>query len=155
MSSHEHLWKKGFTKPNSTPVPNPFKIQRRRVKALSPNLSQQEKLQLKQQADQISQLGDNSNNIPIKPPNPTTVANPSLSKSGEVANQPTTLAADAVDIQADALEEQEQEETQERDEISLASASDGSASDGTRERQEIADSDAEEITEPQVNSVEN
>ena len=72
-----------------------------------------------------------------------------------MANQPTTLAADAVDIQADALEEQEQEETQERDEISLASASDGSASDGTRERQEIADSDAEEITEPQVNSVEN
>ncbi|MEQ8385235.1 MAG: hypothetical protein RH949_23015 [Coleofasciculus sp. A1-SPW-01] len=155
MSSHEHLWKKGFSKPNSTPVPNPFKIQRRRVKALSPNLSQQEKLQLKQQADQISQLGYNTQNIPTRVPDTTTVANPSQSKSGEVTHQPTTPAADAVDIQADALEEQEQEETQERDEISLASASDGSASDGTIQRQEISDSEAKEIPEPQVNSVEN
>ncbi|MEQ8961123.1 MAG: DUF4157 domain-containing protein [Coleofasciculus sp. C2-GNP5-27] len=155
MSSHEHLWKKGFSKPNSTPVPNPFKIQRRRVKALSPNLSQKEKLQLKQQADQISQLGYNTQNIPTRAPDPTTVANPSQSKSGEVTHQPTTPAADAVDIQADALEEQEQEETQERDEISLAAASDGSASDDTIQRQEISDSEAEEITEPQVNNVEN
>jgi len=155
MSSHEHLWKKGFSKPNSTPVPNPFKIQRRRAKALPPPLSQQEKLQLKQQADQISQLGYNSHNIPIQAPNPTTVANPSQSKSGEVANQPTTPAADTVDIQADALDEQDQEETKERDEISLAAASDGSASDDTIQRQEISDSEAEEIPEPQVNSVEN
>ncbi|MFP4124313.1 MAG: hypothetical protein ACLFWI_25610, partial [Coleofasciculus sp.] len=155
MSSHEHLWKKGFSKPNSTPVPNPFKIQRRRVKALSPNLSQKEKLQLKQQADQISQLGYNTQNIPTRAPDPTTVANPSQSKSGEVTHQQTTPAADAVDIQADALDQQDQEETNERDEISLASASDGSASDDTRERQEISDSEAEEIAEPQVNSVEN
>ncbi|MFP4101711.1 eCIS core domain-containing protein [Coleofasciculus sp.] len=155
MSSHEHLWKKGFSKPNSTPVPNPFKIQRRRVKALSPNLSQKEKLQLKQQADQISQLGYNTQNIPINAPDPTTVANPSQSKSGEVTHQQTTPAADAVDIQADALDEQDQEETNERDEISLAAASDGSASDDTRERQEISDSETEGIAEPQVNSVEN
>ncbi|MFP4412944.1 hypothetical protein, partial [Coleofasciculus sp.] len=155
MSSHEHLWKKGFSKPNSTPVSNPFKIQRRRVKALSPNLSQKEKLQLKQQADQISQLGYNTQNIPTRAPDPTTVANPSQSKSGEVTHQQTTPAADAVDIQADALDQQDQEETNERDEISLASASDGSASDDTRERQEISDSEAEEIAEPQVNSVEN
>ncbi len=155
MSSHEHLWKKGFLSPNSTPVSNPFKIQRRRVKALSPNLSPKQKLQLKQQADQISQLGYNSHNIPIQAPNPTTVANPSQSKSGEVTHQPTTPAVDAVDIQADALDEQDQEQTNERDEISLAAASDGSASDDTRERQEISDSEAEEIVEPQVNSVEN
>ncbi|MEQ8465610.1 eCIS core domain-containing protein [Coleofasciculus sp. E1-EBD-02] len=156
MSSHEHLWKKGFSKPNSTPVPNPFKIQRRRVKPLPPPLSQQETLQLKQQADQISQLGYNSHNIPIQAPNPTAVANPSPSKSGEVANQPTTPAADAVEIQADALDEQEdQEETKERDEISLAAASDGSASDESIQRQEISDSEADEIPEPQVNSVEN
>ncbi|MEQ8756593.1 MAG: DUF4157 domain-containing protein [Coleofasciculus sp. G1-WW12-02] len=155
MSSHEHLWKKGFIKPNSTPVPNPFKIQRRLVKALPPPLSQKETLQLKRQADQISQLGYNSHNIPIKAPNPTTASNPSPSKSGEVANQPTTPATDAVDIQADALDEQDQEETKEHDEISLAAASDGSASDDTRERQEISDSEAEGIAEAQVNSVEN
>ncbi|MFP5272431.1 eCIS core domain-containing protein [Coleofasciculus sp.] len=155
MSSHEHLWKKGFIKPNSTPVPNPFKTQRRRVKALPPPLSQKETLQLKRQADQISQLGYNSHNIPITAQNPTTVANPSSSKSGEVANQPTTPAADAVDIQTDALDEQDQEETKEREEISLAAASDDSASDDTRERQEISDSEAEGIAEPQVNSVEN
>ncbi len=157
MSSHEHLWKKGFSKPNSTPVPNPFKIQRRRVKALSPNLSPQEKLQLKQQADQISQLGYNSLNIPIKAPDPTTTqAIPSQPNSGEVTNQPTTPAADAVDVQADGLDDlDDQEQTNERDEISLASASDGSASDGSIQRQEISDSEAEEIAEPQVNSVEN
>ncbi len=76
MSSHEHLWKKGFSKPNSTPVPNPFKIQRRRAKVLSPTLSPQEKLQLKQQADQISQLGYNSQKIPIQAPAPTAEASP-------------------------------------------------------------------------------
>ncbi|MEQ9668819.1 eCIS core domain-containing protein [Coleofasciculus sp. G2-EDA-02] len=155
MSSHEHLWKKGLSKPNSTPVPNPFKIQRRRVKALPPPLSQKETLQLKRQADQISQLGYNSHNIPITAPNPKTVANPSSSKSSDVANQPTTPAADAVDIQTDALDEQDQEETKEGEEISLAAASDGFASDGTRERQEISDSEAEGIAESQVNSVEN
>jgi len=157
MSSHEHLWKKGFSKPNSTPVPNPFKIQRRRVKALSPPLSQKEKLQLKQQADQISQLGYNSLNIPIKAPDPTTTqAIPSQPNSGEVTNQPTTPAADAVDIQADGLDDlDDQDETNERDEISLASASNSSASDGSIQRQEISDSEAEEIAEPQVNSVEN
>ncbi|EDX77567.1 hypothetical protein MC7420_2891 [Coleofasciculus chthonoplastes PCC 7420] len=157
MSSHEHLLKKGFSKPNSTPVPNPFKIQRRRVKALSPNLSPKEKLQLKQQADQISQLGYNSLNIPIKAPDPpTTQAIPSQPNSGEVTNQPTTPAADAVNIQADGLDDlDDQEETNERDEISLASASDGSASDGSIQRQEISDSEAEEIAEPQVNRVKN
>jgi len=99
MSSHEHLWKKGFIKPNSTPVPNPFNIQRRRAKVLSPTLSPQAKLQLKQQADQISQLGYNSQNIPIKAPAPTVAANPIQSKPGEITNQqPTT---DAVEIQAD------------------------------------------------------
>jgi len=155
MSSHEHLWKKGFIKPNSTPVPNPLKIQRRRFKTLPPPLSPQGKLRLKQQAEQISKLGYNTQNIPTKAPDPTAVGNSSHSKSGEVTSQPTTPAADTVDIQADALDEQDQEETNERDEISLASASDSSASDDTIQRQERSDSEAEEIAEPQVNSVEN
>ncbi len=151
MSSHEHLWKKGFSKPNSTPVPNPFTIQRRRVKPLGPPLSQKEKLQLKQQAEQISQVGYNSQNIPIKAPAPTAEASPIQSKSGEITNQqPTT---DAVDIQADASEVQE--ETKEPENLALAEASDASASDGNIQRQEIADSEAKAIPESDTDSIDN
>ncbi|MFP4122202.1 MAG: hypothetical protein ACLFWI_14650 [Coleofasciculus sp.] len=149
MSSHEHLWKKGFSKPNSTPVPNPFTIQRRRVKPLPPPLSQKEKLQLKQQAEQISQLGYNSQNIPIKTPAPT-VASQSQLTSGEITNQqPTT---DAVDIQADVSEVQE--ETKEPENLALAETSDSSSSDGNIQRQEIPDSEAEAITESDTDTIE-
>jgi catalase len=151
MSSHEHLWKKGFSKPNSTPVPNPFKIQRRRVKVLSPTLSPQEKLQLKQQADQISQLGYNSQKIPIQAPAPTAEASPIQSKAGEITKQqPTT---DAVDIQADASEVQD--ETKKPEDLAFGEASDASAADSSIQRQEIPDSEAEAIPESDTDSIDN
>ncbi|MEQ9235910.1 eCIS core domain-containing protein [Coleofasciculus sp. E2-BRE-01] len=150
MSSHEHLWKKGFSKPNSTPVPNPFKIQRRRAKVLSPTLSPQEKLQLKQQADQISQLGYNSQKIPIQAPAPTAEASPIHSKAGDLTKQqPTT---DAVEIQADASEVQD--ETKEPDDLAFAEASDASAADSSIQRQEIPDSEAEAIPESDTDNIE-
>ncbi|MEQ8971149.1 MAG: hypothetical protein RIE73_12230 [Coleofasciculus sp. C1-SOL-03] len=151
MSSHEHLWKKGFSKPNSTPVPNPFKIQRRRVKVLSPTLSPQEKLQLKQQAEQISQVGYNSQKIPIQAPAPTAEASPIQSKAGEIANQqPTT---DAVEIQADASDVQD--ETKKPEDLAFAEASDASAADSSIQRQEIPDSEAEAIPESDTDSIDN
>jgi len=151
MSSHEHLWKKGLIKPNSTPVPNPFKIQRRRAKVLSPTLSPQEKLQLKQQADQISQIGYNSQKIPLQAPAPTAEASPIQSKAGEIANQqPTT---DAVDIQADASEVQD--ETKKPEDLAFAEASDASAADSSIQRQEIPDSEAEAIPESDTDSIDN
>ncbi|MEQ9356521.1 hypothetical protein [Coleofasciculus chthonoplastes] len=151
MSSHEHLWKKGFSKPNSTPVPNPFKIQRRRAKVLSPTLSPQAKLQLKQQADQISQLGYNSQKIPIQAPAPTAEASPIQSKAGEITKQqPTT---DAVDIQADASEVQQ--ETKEPDDLAFVEASDASAADSSIQRQEIPDSEAEAIPESDTDRIDN
>ncbi|MEQ8969079.1 MAG: hypothetical protein RIE73_01635, partial [Coleofasciculus sp. C1-SOL-03] len=151
MSSHEHLWKKGFSKPNSTPVPNPFKIQRRRAKVLSPTLSPQEKLQLKQQADQISQVGYNSQKIPIQAPAPTAEASPIQSKAGDLTNQqPTT---DAVDIQADASEVQD--ETKKPDDLAFGEASDASAADSSIQRQKISDSEAEAIPESDTDSIDN
>ncbi|MEQ8754930.1 MAG: hypothetical protein RID09_15645 [Coleofasciculus sp. G1-WW12-02] len=151
MSSHEHLWKKGFIKPNSTPVQNPFKIQRRHVKALPPPLSQKEKLQLKQQAEQISQLGYNSQKIPIKAPAPTVAANPIQSKPGEITNQkPTT---DAVEIQADVSDVQD--ETKKPEDLAFGEASDASAADSSIQRQEIPDSEAEAIPESDTDSIDN
>ncbi|MFP4103904.1 hypothetical protein, partial [Coleofasciculus sp.] len=151
MSSHEHLWKKGFSKPNSTPVPNPFKMQRRRAKVLSPTLSPQAKLQLKQQADQISQLGYNSQKIPLQSPAPTAEASPIQSKAGDLTNQqPTT---DAVEIQADASEVQQ--ETKEPDDLAFVAASDASAADSSIQRQEIPDSEAEAIPESYTDNIDN
>jgi len=109
------------------------------------------KLQLKQQADQISQLGYNSQKIPLQSPAPTAEASPIQSKAGEIANQqPTT---DAVEIQADASEVQD--ETKEPEDLAFAEASDASAADSSIQRQEIPDSEAEAIPESDTDSIDN
>jgi transcriptional regulator with XRE-family HTH domain len=114
-------------------------------------LSPQEKLQLKQQAEQISQVGYNSQKIPIQAPAPTAEASPIQSKAGEIANQqPTT---DAVEIQADASDVQD--ETKKPEDLAFAEASDASAADSSIQRQEIPDSEAEAIPESDTDSIDN